>query len=74
MVEKRICESNFEKQYLGLTDDEAIVVEKGTPEVCKPIRSKTLEDVLAEYRLYMGDPKAELPQEILDDLNKMGKA
>ena len=72
MTEKRICDSNFEKKYLGLTDDEAVVEEKNAVSGGEVKIQKTLQDVIDEYRWYMRDPEAELPEEIMEDLKKMG--
>lgn len=37
------------------------------------IRPQTVEDVLAEYRAYVRDPKAQLPSAILEELRLQGK-
>ena len=37
------------------------------------VRPQTYEDILKEYRAYVHDPKAELPAELLADLEKLGK-
>jgi hypothetical protein len=36
-------------------------------------RGMTFEDILAEYRWYVGDPTAELPEEVMDRLIITGK-
>lgn len=62
MTEK--FESIFHKRYVG---GEGEVEEKPitlVSEVHTAIRPTTLEEVEAEYRWYVGDPKAELPEEI----------
>ncbi len=37
------------------------------------IEPQTYEDILKEYRMYVKDPKAELPEELLKELRKLGK-
>lgn len=37
------------------------------------IQPRTLEDILEEYRRYVNDPKAELPEIVLTELRKLGK-
>lgn len=37
------------------------------------VEPKSYEDILAEYRWYVRDPKAELPADIVEELRKLGK-
>ena len=37
------------------------------------VEPQTYEDLLKEYRIYVNDPKAEFPEEILLELEKQGK-
>ncbi len=67
MTEK--FDNTFHKRYVG-----------GSGEVQeKPIRTETefrvqtYEDVLEEYRWYMRDANAELPQAIMEELRTQGK-
>ena len=64
---ERIFESAFHKRYVGET--EGIVIETQKPIETKNKVSKTkIEDILAEYRRYVGDPEAELPEELRNAL------
>lgn len=64
---ERIFESAFHKRYVGET--EGIIEETHTPiEVKHAIKKTTVEEVLAEYRRYVGDPNAELPEELRNSL------
>jgi hypothetical protein len=62
MTEK-IFESAFHKRYVGGAGD--VVVKQVTNEpVKKRTRETTEEEVLSEYRRYIGDPSAELPEAV----------
>jgi hypothetical protein len=37
------------------------------------VEPQTYEDILKEYRMYVNDPKAELPADIVEELKKFGK-
>jgi hypothetical protein len=37
------------------------------------VKGQTYDELLAEYRRYMNDPKAEFTQEMLEELAKLGK-
>lgn len=64
---ERIFESSFHKRYVGET--EGIVLETQKPiEVKNRVPKTKIEDVLALYRRYVGDPAAELPEEIKNSL------
>lgn len=64
-------DSIFHKRYV---DGSGVVIDKGTSIVPKnEIRPQSYGDLLAEYRRYMNDPKAEFTQEILEELTKLGK-
>jgi len=70
MTEK-IFESKFHKWYVG---GEGVIVEKPFVD----IRQERLpvidyESILSFYRMYVNDPKAELPGEILEKLKSYGK-
>jgi len=64
----RIFDSAFHKQYVG---GEGEVVEKTSHvlDASPRIIGTTEEEVLAEYRKYIGDPEAELPEEIKKTLH-----
>lgn len=71
MTEKRVFDSNFHKNYVG---GEGVVVDKQiTTLKTREYSSQTAEDILAEYRRYVNDPKAELPEVILAELRLSGK-
>lgn len=61
-------ESKFHKNYVG---GEGVVEEKEYSFLRHSVEfgKMTIDDVLAEYRKYVGDPNAELPQEILEQIN-----
>ncbi len=64
MTEK--FESIFHKRYVG-GQGEVCEMEKQNREKKKETAvMTTLEDVLFEYRKYVNDPKAELPEIIMD--------
>ncbi len=64
-------DSRFHKRYV---DGSGVVIDKGEPFVSKnEVRGQTYEEILAEYRAYVGDSKAELPQEVLEELRRQGK-
>ncbi|HOX95805.1 MAG TPA: hypothetical protein PLI45_00270 [Candidatus Woesebacteria bacterium] len=60
----RVFDSEFHRRYVG---GDGVVCE-GPIVLISPmkteIRPTTYEEVLADYRRYVGDPKAELPDEI----------
>jgi hypothetical protein len=37
------------------------------------VEPQTYEDLLKVYRAYMHDPEAEFPEEVLEELRKLGK-
>jgi len=37
------------------------------------IEPQSYEDLLKVYRIYVNDPKAEFPPEVLEELKKLGK-
>lgn len=62
MTEK--FESEFHKRYVGGEGEvEEKPVKFGLPSTGE-IRLTTLEDLLAEYRWYLRDPNAQLPEEV----------
>jgi len=64
---ERIFESAFHKRYVGET--EGSVVEPNISKKSENTVPKTrIEDVLALYRRYVGDPTAELPESIKKSL------
>lgn len=66
-----IYDSTFHKRYV---DGSGIVIDKGAPLPLKnEIKPQTYEEILADYRRYVGDQNAELPEEILGELKKLGK-
>lgn len=70
MTEQKF-DSKFHKMYVG---GEGEVIE--TPlhtTTSMEIQPRTLEDILEEYRRYVNDPKAELPEIVLTELRKLGK-
>jgi len=68
MVEK--FDSMFHKKYVG---GEGEIVEKELPTPSNTIEAETFEDLLAQYRKYVNDPKAELPKETVEELRLLGK-
>ncbi|KKT36631.1 MAG: hypothetical protein UW26_C0042G0004 [Candidatus Collierbacteria bacterium GW2011_GWF1_44_12] len=64
-------QSEFHRRYVG---GEGEVVERPMAVLStRVIDAKTYQDVLSEYRWYMRDPKAELPEEIVEILKTIGK-
>lgn len=58
-----IFESEFHKKYVG---GEGEVVESPLKvESSKVVKGMSKEDLLAEYRKYVNDPKAELPEGLI---------
>ncbi len=37
------------------------------------VEPQSYEDILKEYRMYIKDPQAELPADIVEELKKLGK-
>lgn len=71
MIEKRF-DSKFHKFYVG--EIEGDVEEKPVVQILKTeVRSQTFADILAEYRAYVKDPKAELPAPVLEEMRQLGK-
>lgn len=65
-LEKKKFDNAFHKRYVG---GEGEVEEISAPVVEKEkIIVTSYEDVLSEYRRYVGDPKAELPEEVIKTL------
>jgi hypothetical protein len=60
---ERIFESAFHKQYVG-GDGEVVGKPIEIIEDKSKTRTTTEAEVLSEYRKYVGDPSAELPEEI----------
>ena len=59
-----LFESTFHKQYVGGAGE---VVEKPMiPRESTILIGHSYEEILAEYRRYVGDSSAELPGEVLD--------
>ncbi len=71
MTEQKL-ESKFHKWYVG---GEGEVEERPLVELAPShtLRAITLEEVLAEYRNYVRDPKAELPEILVEELRKIGQ-
>ena len=64
-------DSIFHKRYV---DGSGVVIDKGEPYVPKnEVKGQTYEEILAEYRVYVNDPQAELPTEIMGELKRLGK-
>ena len=71
MTEKRVFDSNFHKWYVG---GEGEVNLGSEPFKSKnEIKGQIYDELLAEYRMYMNDPKAEFTEEMLEELAKLGK-
>lgn len=50
------------------------MVEKEAPDLpIGQIQGQSYEEVLAEYRWYVRDPEAELPEEVVEQLVLLGK-
>lgn len=71
MTEKKY-DSNFHRWYLGESGGE--IEPSETYEIPSPIRvvKTTINDILRDYRWYMRDKSAELPQEWVDEMLKLG--
>jgi len=70
MTEK--YDSKFHKQYVsgeGGIEEQPLTVLKSD----KTIKSETVEDIRAWYREYVGDPKAELPLDVIKSFVSLGK-
>jgi len=63
-------DNQFHKRYIGGLGE---VVDQPLSELITSIPTLSYEDVLKEYRAYVRDPKAELPEEILETLRLGGK-
>ena len=70
VMEKIIFDNLFHKKYVGGEGEIAEIESAGST---TEFRGMTLADVLFYYRLYIGDKKAELPQEVLEQLRLVGK-
>lgn len=71
MIENKF-DSKFHKFYVG--GGEGVIEDKPFVEIPRQeVRPQTLADVLAEYRAYVKDSKAELPAAIMDELRLQGK-
>ena len=64
-------ENKFHKKYVSGEGK----IEEGKPNrlVTEIYRGMSYEDVLAEYRRYVKDPKAKLPEKIMEFLRITGK-
>lgn len=71
MTEQKF-ESKFHKQYVGGEGEVVEASVRQTPNMTE-VKTETFEEILAQYRAYVNDPKAELPEEILEELKKLGK-
>ena len=71
MTEQKF-DSKFHKWYV---DGEGEVEEKPINLIgpVTEMREITVEEILLEYRKYIGDPNAELPEIVMEDLRKLGK-
>lgn len=65
-------ESGFHKKYVG-GDGRVEDGVNSTPRAVFEIKPIAYEDILKEYRRYVGDSQAELPEEILAELRLLGK-
>ena len=63
-------DNQFHKRYIGEPGD---VVDRSLPRLSTDMPILSYEDILKEYRAYVRDPKAELPEEILETLRLGGK-
>lgn len=70
MVE--IFDSVFHKRYVGGEGDVKADTSSNNADIDSGYVSTTLEDVLAEYRWYINDQKAELPESLVKQLLSMG--
>ncbi len=70
LVMTEIFEDIFHKKYVGGVGE---VREKPVQVSDLVLRGQTPEDVLAEYRWYMRDANAQLPEVILEELRTQGK-
>jgi len=62
----------FHKRYVGGEGD--VDARPALESVVSRVEGTTYEQVLQEYRAYVRDSKAELPEEVLDMLRASGKA
>lgn len=69
MVDRRW---DWTKDFLGY---KLVVMteQKQIPWPKNEVEAQTYEDLLKQYRVYVNDPKAEFPPEILEELKKQGK-
>ncbi len=66
-----IFDSIFHKRYV---DGSGVVIDKGVPFTPKnEVKGQTYDELLADYRRYMRNPKAEFTQEMLEELARLGK-
>ena len=68
---EKIFQSKFHKWYVG--GEGEVAEEQPRESSTQPIRARTIEEILAEYRWYVNDSKAELPEEVLEHLKVAGK-
>lgn len=66
-----VYESAFHRQYVAGQGEVGEPVSR-EPEIRPPFQT-AYERALAWYRLYVGDPSAELPEEVAEQLKKYGK-
>ncbi len=69
---KNKFESEFHKRYVG--DEDGTVEERLFRSWERThLAAMTVEEILAEYRKYVGDPEAEFPEELKKELKLQGK-
>lgn len=72
MKENKIqVDSDFERKYRLLSPEQAEVREKTKVEPAR-VEITAYERALEEYRWYIRDPQAELPEEIMNELRRFG--
>lgn len=70
MEEKtRVFDSAFHQRYVG---GEGAIAEQEAPESSE-FMPETYEEILAQYRDYVNDPTAELPDELMEKLIRLGR-
>ena len=72
MAEKVTYSSRFHRWYVGDPEGEIAEGPIRAAETGK-IRQVSVEEILAQYRAYVHDPEAELPQIVIDQLRVAGK-
>lgn len=71
MTEKKVFDSNFHRWYVGGEGEVKLSESPFSPK--NEVVGQTYNEILAEYRAYVGDSEAQLPQDIMEELRRLGK-